>query len=303
MAYLSPQPTQFVCVCMQPLMEAGLDSLGAVELRDALGARFGVELPAMATFDHPTPAALAAYMLAAVRSRTYADVSVAAATLSPGASGLRVSTSPAASALVSVACRFPAPAAGGVHDFFRAAAAAADLPTQAPHARWAASAVYSPEPAAGRLYARCAAYVAGIDRFDAACFGMASAEALATDPQQRLLLEEAAAAVAAAPGGAAAWMGAPAGARCVWKGLATSTACTVETAAPALGPLLGDIAHHARLSCTGSAVSADQQETEQPWLFPSTGNSAVKGSSTARQCEHACAGVYVGCMYQEYLCT
>ena len=46
----------------QPLMEAGLDSIGAVELRNAVGARFGVDLPAMAAFDHPTAAALAQYV-------------------------------------------------------------------------------------------------------------------------------------------------------------------------------------------------------------------------------------------------
>lgn len=46
----------------QPLMEAGLDSLGAVELRTSLNAAFGVELPATITFDHPSVAALAKFL-------------------------------------------------------------------------------------------------------------------------------------------------------------------------------------------------------------------------------------------------
>ena len=45
-------------------MEAGLDSLGAVDLRNALVARFGLELPATATFDFPTIAAMAQYIAA-----------------------------------------------------------------------------------------------------------------------------------------------------------------------------------------------------------------------------------------------
>jgi acyl carrier protein len=46
----------------QPLMEAGLDSIGAVELRNAVAAKFGVDLPATATFDFPTLGALAAHV-------------------------------------------------------------------------------------------------------------------------------------------------------------------------------------------------------------------------------------------------
>ena len=46
----------------QPLMEAGLDSLGAVELRNSLSSTFGMEMPPTITFDYPTPAALAAFI-------------------------------------------------------------------------------------------------------------------------------------------------------------------------------------------------------------------------------------------------
>lgn len=50
----------------EPLMEAGLDSLGAVELRNSVSAKFGVELPATVTFDHPSVVALAEYVAAKV---------------------------------------------------------------------------------------------------------------------------------------------------------------------------------------------------------------------------------------------
>ena len=62
----------------QPLMEAGLDSLGAVELRNALGARFGVDLPATLTFDHPSVSALAGYLGARMPDQATAAAAAAA---------------------------------------------------------------------------------------------------------------------------------------------------------------------------------------------------------------------------------
>ena len=47
----------------QPLAEAGLDSLGAVELRNSISSRFLLpDLPATLTFDYPTIAALTDYI-------------------------------------------------------------------------------------------------------------------------------------------------------------------------------------------------------------------------------------------------
>ena len=47
-------------------LQAGLDSLGAVELRTAIGSAFGLELPSTFAFDYPTQAAMAAYVLQAI---------------------------------------------------------------------------------------------------------------------------------------------------------------------------------------------------------------------------------------------
>lgn len=39
-----------------------MDSLGAVELRNSIQTRFGIELPATVTFDYPTATAMASYI-------------------------------------------------------------------------------------------------------------------------------------------------------------------------------------------------------------------------------------------------
>lgn len=46
----------------EPLMSAGLDSLSAVEFRNDLESKFGIELPGTLVFDYPTSSSIAAFI-------------------------------------------------------------------------------------------------------------------------------------------------------------------------------------------------------------------------------------------------
>ena len=52
-------------------MQAGLDSLGAVEFRNAVSGAFAMDTPATAAFDYPTIAALATYISSKAILRIY----------------------------------------------------------------------------------------------------------------------------------------------------------------------------------------------------------------------------------------
>ncbi|NUR26881.1 MAG: polyketide synthase, partial [Catenulispora sp.] len=105
---------------------------------------------------------------------------MAETTVPENTEGLPAGAEPAAGpvAVIGLACRLPG--ADGPEAFWRLLRDGVDAVTEAPEERWPSSVV--PEYRRG-------GFVSGVDRFDAAFFGISPHEAAAMDPQQRLALE------------------------------------------------------------------------------------------------------------------
>ncbi len=180
---------------MQPFMAGGLDSLGAVELRNSLQSQLGLELPSTLVFDYPTVTALVDFL----HPQLVSAISDSDSTAGPGAmsNGIEYPPEPIRMgeypALVSqpgasvstqsigvfaLEVRSPQGALGSI--------SGKDTAVVIPLNRWdtAAQDRHLQQPSV-----RFASVLDHVDAFDAAFFGVSSSEAALMDPQQRLVLE------------------------------------------------------------------------------------------------------------------
>jgi rifamycin polyketide synthase modules 1, 2 and 3 len=168
--------------------DLGFDSLTAVELRNQLTQATGLQLPATLVFDHPTPAAVARYLL--TETSPTSQAAAGRAVRAPVATGPRAALDEAI-AVVGIGCRFPG-GADSPEAFWELLLSGRNAVTEVPADRWDVDAFYDPDPDVPyRTYARHGAFVGDVRGFDAALFGITPREAAAIDPQHRLLLETA----------------------------------------------------------------------------------------------------------------
>ncbi|CAK9102638.1 unnamed protein product [Durusdinium trenchii] len=202
-----------------PLMEAGIDSLSAVEFRGKIANEFrSVRLPSTLMFDHPTLKATAVYIAGALAEEHHTQ------------SGQRTE-------LAKLPVTDEVPIRGGVYvrgaacnlpscqflDFSCSLWQGTDAVSEMPYSRWDTDEYYDPAVPTGlEMYVCHAAFIANVELFDAQLFGISKAEADAMDPQQRHLLETSFAAFTDAGLPKATLMGKPGGVfvgqdKCDWN--------------------------------------------------------------------------------------
>jgi len=162
--------------------DLGLDSLGALKLRDLLSEGLGLSLPASLVFDNPDLHTLTQYLSARMEGKS-------SVVIDTGKLGRALSLNEPV-AVIGMACRFPG-GANTIESFWELLKSGRDTVGDIPVGRWDSGAFYAPELEPGKSITRQGNFISGMDigAFDAGFFHITPKEARAMDPQQRLLLE------------------------------------------------------------------------------------------------------------------
>ncbi|MEV0245519.1 HAD-IIIC family phosphatase [Nocardia sp. NPDC050712] len=169
-----------------PLVEFGLGSHDLVELVVDLSDFVGRFIDTNVFFDHPTIDGVATVLAPAAPIELGDTTPEPEPTVTDGGATEHDAD---AIAILSMSCRF-AGAADSPEALWRLLDGAADGLSEVPEGRWDIDGLYDPDTSAtGKAYTFRGGYVDGVDRFDAAFFGIGPREAAVMDPQQRMMLQ------------------------------------------------------------------------------------------------------------------
>ncbi|WP_244127699.1 type I polyketide synthase, partial [Burkholderia gladioli] len=199
----------------------GFDSISLTELATELNRTYELDLMPTVFFEHPTLAALTAYLVDAHRetmARHFAPATEASAAILPAAqtaqTARRVPAKAARRRAAPLDVQFDAPAAAiaparapldepiaivglsarmpmaeDADAFWQNLLDGRDCIEEIPAMRWDWQAIYGdPTDDAGRTRVKWGGFIDGIDEFDPRFFGITPREAQVMDPQQRLLM-------------------------------------------------------------------------------------------------------------------
>ncbi len=186
----------------QPLMAAGLDSLGAIELRDSIQESFGIQLAPTLAMDFPTVDAICAHLITLMQQEQALSGALIAQPIHRDHITHSAGSLPySAVAIVGTSAHMPhSNSAFNLDDSLAHLAhphaslsSGYDAVGCIPHSRWD---VELQGRTADLVPSRFASLLGRVDAFDMDAFGIPHIEASLMDPQQRLLLEAAAEAMA-----------------------------------------------------------------------------------------------------------
>jgi 3-oxoacyl-(acyl-carrier-protein) synthase/surfactin synthase thioesterase subunit/acyl carrier protein len=165
-------------------MEAGLDSMGSIEVRNKIVATMNIDLGPTAAFDHPSINKIATFisediLLEKVRLTKVQE------SISQSENSLRVYVG-------SIASRIPiCEQSYNVHGFDKCIISNIELITQVPASRWDLEQYYDPLGLqSASAYTRFGGFCSNVFHFDSEIFSFSQQESIWMDPQTRMLLQD-----------------------------------------------------------------------------------------------------------------
>ncbi|KAH8584213.1 polyketide synthase, partial [Cryptosporidium sp. chipmunk genotype I] len=165
----------------QSLMDFGVDSIMAIEIRNSLCDNFGVPLPHTILFDYPTVSSLATY----INQKSILNCKIEK---NQEQTNSNKNLFDCNIAIIGAACRLPKNITN-LSELWELLIDSKCSVGKIPYNRWDSGLFFSEQINSGKMYTESASFINGIEFFDNSEFKISSSEVNYIDPQQRIIME------------------------------------------------------------------------------------------------------------------